>query len=146
MLSKRTVLFFVLLTAMILTACGTQGGQAPQGASGPVEVRVAMTEFAFESPITEFQTGVTYRFVVTNNGAIPHEFMIIQPMENASDMTMEELDEMALVVVEEDDLSSGATQTVEFTFTETAPAGSLEFACHTPGHYDAGMKLPITVK
>jgi uncharacterized cupredoxin-like copper-binding protein len=67
-------------------------------------------------------------------------------MENASDMTMEELDEMALVVVEEDDLSSGATQTVEFTFTETAPAGSLEFACHTPGHYDAGMKLPITVK
>lgn len=140
MFSKKTVLFFGLVTAMILTACGSQS------ASGVVEVKVSMTEFAFESPLTEFQTGVTYRFVVTNNGAIPHEFMIISPMQNASDMTMEELDEMALVVVEEDDFPSGATQTVEYTFTEAAPAGSLEFACHTPGHYEAGMKLPITVE
>jgi len=140
MFSKKIVLFLGLATAMILTACGAQG------ASGTVEVKVSMSEFAFESPVTEFQTGVTYRFVVTNNGAIPHEFMIISPMENASDMTMEELDEMALVVIEEDDLPPGGTQTVDFTFTEAAPTGSLEFACHTPGHYEAGMKLPITVK
>lgn len=146
MFSKKTVLFVVLVLTMILAACGAQGGQGAQDTSGPVELMVSAKEFAFESPMTEFQTGVTYRFVVTNDGSIPHEFMIIPPMENASDMTMEELDEMALVVVEEDDLPSGATQTVEFTFTEPAPAGNLEFACHTPGHYEAGMKLPITVK
>ena len=145
-MSIKTTWFIWLIIALALAACSPEGGQSPQGGSGPVEVKISMTEFAFESPITEFQTGVTYRFVVTNNGAIPHEFMILPPMENASNMTMEELDEMSLVVIEEDDLPPGATQTVEFMFTEPASTGSLEFACHTPGHYDAGMKLPITVK
>lgn len=146
MFSKRTVWFAVLASAMILAACGAQGGQAPQGAGGPVEVRVSAKEFSFESPMAEFQTGVTYRFVVTNDGSIPHEFMIMPPLENAGNMGMEEMDEMALAMIEEEDLAPGTTQTIEFTFTAPAPSGSLEFACHTPGHYEAGMKLPITVK
>ncbi len=30
------------------------------------------------------------------------------------------------------------------TFPDTV--GSLEFACHTEGHYEAGMRSPITVE
>ncbi len=52
---------------------------------------------------------------------------------------------MALGMIEEDDMPAGATGTLDLTFTEPAEAGKLEFACHVPGHYEAGMKLPITV-
>ena len=146
MFSKKVVLYVVLVTALILSACGAQGEGADQDTSGPIEVRVSAAEFAFESSMTEFQTGVTYRFVVTNNGSIPHEFMIMPPLEMPGEMSMEEMDEMALVLIEEEDLPVGATETVEYTFTEPAPAGSLEFACHTPGHYEANMKLAITIR
>jgi uncharacterized cupredoxin-like copper-binding protein len=37
----------------------------------------------------------------------------------------------------------GTTVTREFTFTQ---AGDFEFAYRVPGHYEAGMLLPITVQ
>jgi len=62
------------------------------------------------------------------------------------DMDMEAMDEMALAMIEEDELTPGATKTLDYTFTEPASTGDLEFVCHVEGHYEAGMKLPITVK
>lgn len=134
-------LVFPLIAGLLLTACG--------GRDRTVEVRVTMTEFGFESSLTEFETGVPYRFVVTNAGAVNHEFMIMAPLtedQMGMAMDMHELDETALAMIGEDQLPPGATATLEFTFTEAAPAGTLEFACHTPGHYEAGMKLPIVVR
>lgn len=130
-----------LVAGLLLTACG--------GQDGVVEVRVTLIEFGFESSLTEFEADVPYRFVVTNAGAVNHEFMIMAPLtedQMGMAMDMHELDESALAMIEEDQLPPGATATLEFTFAETAPAGVLEFACHTPGHYEAGMKLPIVVK
>lgn len=130
-----------LVAGLLLTACG--------GQDGAIEVRVTLTEFGFESSLTEFEADVPYRFVVTNAGAVNHEFMIMTPLtedQMGMAMDMHELDEAALAMIEEDQLPPGATATLEFTFAETAPAGVLEFACHTPGHYEAGMKLPIVVK
>lgn len=130
-----------LVAGLLLTACGGQGGA--------VKVRVTLTEFGFESSLTEFEAGVPYQFVVTNAGAVNHEFMIMPPLaedQMGMAMDMHELDKTALAMIEEDELPPGATATLEFTFTEAAPAGTLEFACHTPGHYEAGMKLPIIVR
>lgn len=130
----------VVLTAMIwlLTACGGQKQN---------EVKVTLTEYAIQSSVTDFQVGVPYHFVVTNAGQVNHEFMIMPPlMEDQMGMNMEEMDKMALAMIEADELTPGKTQTLDYTFTEPAPSGSLEFACHTPGHYEQGMKLPITVK
>lgn len=136
---------FVVLFAMglLLTACGGQGGR------DSVEVQITLTEFGIESSLTEFETGVPYRFVVTNAGAVEHEFMIMPPLagdQMGMNMNMMELDEMALAMIPADRLPSGSSSSFEYTFTETAPAGTLEFACHTPGHYEANMKLPITIK
>ncbi|NOH01879.1 MAG: hypothetical protein HND47_07900 [Chloroflexi bacterium] len=134
--------FLVLIAAALgLAACG--------GQKGTVEVQVTLTEFGIESSLTEFEAGVPYRLVVTNEGAVNHEFMIMPPLtEDQMGMTMDmhELDENALAMIAEDQLTPGATATLEFTFPEAAPAGALEFSCHTPGHYEAGMKLPIVVK
>jgi len=49
------------------------------------------------------------------------------------------------VQVTEDKLPPGATITVEYTFTEPMTPGDLEIACHISGHYESGMKMPITV-
>lgn len=136
----RKVLVVLVAVGLILTACGGQRA---------TEVKITLTEFGVKSSMTEFQVGVPYHFVVTNEGAVEHEIMIMPPLtedQMGMAMDMAALDEMALALIEEDELPSGATATMDFTFTESAPAGTLEFACHTPGHYEAGMKLPIIVK
>lgn len=39
-------------------------------------------------------------------------------------------------------LKPGVTKKLNFTF---AKAGKYEVACHTPGHYSAGMKIDVVV-
>lgn len=96
------------------------------------------------SDVTTFTAGESYHFVVKNEGKLAHELMIVQPIE-AGTMDMEAMDEMALYVIEEDDLEAGDTVEFDFTFPEDAVGTDLEFACHISGHYEAGMHLPITV-
>lgn len=137
--------FFVGMSVvfiLLLAACGAQGSDSN-------EVQITLTDFGMESSQTSFEVGVPYHFVVTNNGAIDHEMMIMAPlteMEMSMGMDMEEMDEMALAMIEGDELTPGKTMTLDYTFTEPAPDGNLEFSCHIEGHYEAGMKLPITVK
>ena len=129
-------LVFVLFVASLLAvAC------APAKPSGPVEVKVTLTEFKIESSLTEFQVGVPYHFVVTNNGVVAHEVMIAPVMATGM-MIMDELDAISLAKIGEDELLAGVTATMDVTFTEPA---ELELSCHVPGHYEAGMKLPITI-
>ena len=145
---------FTLLTttalialSLILSACGS-----PE----PVIVEVSLTEFGIESSLSTFEAGQTYSFVITNDGAIAHEFVIAELMM-MSDEHDDEKDnddhgddtEMAhegvILEVEEDVLPTGATVTIEFTFPEEAPEEAMEFACHISGHYEGGMHSPITI-
>jgi len=131
------------IAGLLLAACGTQG------AGETKDVRITLTEFGIESSVTTFNVGVPYHFVVTNAGSVEHEIMVMPPLaQDSMGMTMDmgELDEMALVMIEASELPPGKTVSFDYTFTETTASGMLEFACHTPGHYEAGMKLPITVE
>jgi uncharacterized cupredoxin-like copper-binding protein len=143
MFAFKKIYFILIVASLLLTACGGQG------AIGPEEVKITLTEFGIKSSVTDFKVGVPYHFVVTNNGSVNHEIMIMPPLmtdQMGIAMDMGELDKMALAMIEEDKLTPGITASFDYTFTETAPAGTLEFSCHTPGHYEAGMKLPITVQ
>ncbi len=143
MLLFKKITIVMAAAVLLLTACGG-GGAADSG-----EVQITLTDFGIESSVTEFKVGVPYHFVVTNEGQVEHEFMIMPPLTEGQmgmAMDMGELDETALAMIEAADLPAGATATLDFTFTEAAPAGTLEFACHVPGHYEAGMKLSIVVK
>lgn len=139
--NKSYVVVLTVIFLLLLSACGAQGSSN--------EVTITLTEFGMESSRTSFEVGVPYHFVVTNNGAINHEIMIMPPLtedQMMMDMDMEQMDEMALAMIEETELTPGTTKSFDYTFTESAPSGTLEFACHVEGHYVAGMKLPFTVK
>lgn len=141
MLANKKLVVLLVVAVLVITACGAQ--------SDSNEVTITLTDFGIESSRDTFEVGVPYHFVVTNNGAINHEIMIMAPLtedQMMMDMDMEQMDEMALAMIEEDELTPGTTKTLDYTFTEPASAGELEFVCHVEGHYEAGMRLPITVK
>jgi len=139
--NKKLVGVLIVVAVLLLAACGAQ--------SGSNDVTITLTDFGIESSRTSFKVGVPYHFTVTNKGAVEHEIMLMAPLtedQMMMNMDMEEMDAMALAHVEADELQAGDTAGFDYTFTEPAPAGTLEFSCHIPGHYEAGMKLPITVK
>lgn len=141
MLANKKLVGVLVVAVLFLAACGAQ--------SSSNDVSITLTEFGIESSQTSFEIGVPYHFVVTNNGVVEHEIMVMPPLtedQMGMGMSMNQMDDMALAMVEAADLQPGKTASFDYTFTEPAPAGTIEFACHTPGHYEAGMKLPITVK
>lgn len=131
---------FILL-AVVTTACSTP-------AEAPITVMISLTEFGIQSDLTSFVAGHSYRFVITNNGALNHEFTIIPPGEGDG-MGMEDHDmgsmSAAFLHVAQDQLKPGSVVTIDYVFRQPASSGELEFACHLAGHYEAGMKLPVTV-
>jgi uncharacterized cupredoxin-like copper-binding protein len=125
--ARRLAARLVLLAP--LAACGPSSRD-----SAPQEVTVTMSEFDFASSQTTFAAGTPYRFVLRNVGAAEHEWAVV-PRGAVNE-------QQVLTEVEEDDLPPGATVTAEFTFPR---AGEYDFACFVPGHFEAGMKLPVTV-
>jgi uncharacterized cupredoxin-like copper-binding protein len=140
MFKFRKVLAVLFFAGLLLTACG--------GQQQVTEIQITVKEFGIESSMTDFQVGVPYHFVVTNAGTVNHEIMIMPPLSKdqmGMGMDMGTMDQMALAMISADNLTPGTTQSFDLTFKDAASAGTLEFACHTPGHYEANMKLPITV-
>jgi len=137
------VLFIAIL--LLLTACDASSPST--NTDGSINVDVTLTDFTIESSVIAFEAGRTYRFTITNEGAIPHEFVIAEPMMEGEDHSEGmEMEHAGLVVeVEEDELPPGATVTVNATFPDHVDE-ELEFACHIEGHYEAGMHSPITIK
>jgi uncharacterized cupredoxin-like copper-binding protein len=120
----------LLALPVVLAACGASSSPS----SSPTNVTVTETEFKITSSLTTFTTGTPYHFTITNNGKLDHEWLIVpQGVKDAS---------KALVGLQPDKLTPGATVTVDYTFTSP---GSYEMVCLLPGHYDAGMHTPITV-
>lgn len=135
-------LFAVLtLLILVLAACGGSTSTAP---SGPQEVQVTLSEFKIESSVTTFTPGTPYHFVVTNKGQAAHEFMIMPRGMNMSGMSMDDMHKRALHMI--DSVAPGETKTFDYTFASSMMGQNFEFACHLPGHYEAGMLLPVTVK
>lgn len=141
-INPRFALAFSLIAIAGLVLAGCSGGSS--GGNQPVTVQVTLTDFKIDSSLTTFSVGVPYHFVITNKGSVAHELVIMPPASDPA--TMEASRKMALVTVTQQDLPSGGSKTVDYTFATAAPDGTLEFACHVTGHYEAGMHAPIVVK
>jgi len=137
----------VLIGMLLLTACAPPQSEGQVNPDGSVNVQVTLKDFSIESSVTEFKPGVQYHFTVTNEGGVAHEFMILPVSEHMgmAGMTMEEFDEHALMMIPIDQLPVGAATKTDYTFSEI-PEVDIEFVCMTPGHFEAGMRLPVTIK
>jgi uncharacterized cupredoxin-like copper-binding protein len=135
-----TLISIFLLAAVVLAACGGSGGA---GGSGATTVNVTLSDFTIASSLTSFKVGVPYHFVVKNSAAVPHE-IFIDPVD--PNLTPDTAKSQALAGLGPDVLTAGASQSFDYTFTKAYPAGSYEFACHLPGHYESGMHVGITVQ
>ncbi len=135
----RSRFIFGLCTALLLLVLAGCGGSASSNAN---QVNVTLSDFKIQSSQTTFASGTTYHFVVTNSGHTNHEFMIMPMGMNMGNVSMDQMHKMALAMI--DTVVPGETKTIEYTY-KSGGQKSLEFACHFPGHYEAGMHLPITV-
>ena len=124
---------------------GSDGTSANSGAPAQT-VNVTLSDFKVSAPQTTFKTGVPYHFAVTNSSksTTNHEFMIVKPM-TGDGMTMDDMDKLALHRIDVSQLPPGARKSFDVTFTDSATAGQLEFACHIGNHCQLGMHTPITV-
>ncbi len=129
----------VMLLSVGVTSCGGGASASDQ----PVEVKITLTEFKIDVSTTSYKVGVPYHFVITNSGSVPHEFDIMPPQ--SGQLTPEQVQKSALAHLSQNDLAVGATVSLDYTFSQEYPQGTLEFACHLPGHYEAGMTVPIEV-
>jgi P-type Cu+ transporter len=90
----------------------------------------------------EVRAGETIAFEVRNAGAVPHEFFI-----GTNEDQLEHEREMASgapMHAEPGQVDVPAGQTVRLVYTFDEP-GTLEYGCHVPGHYPAGMRGTITI-
>lgn len=114
-------------------------------------VQVAMDEFSFVPGDFEARAGETVQFVVTNVGVVEHEFRLSNEHrieehlaaghadhhEGSADGHHEGGDVVLLV-------PPGETASITVTFGEDTTLYS-EVACLIPGHYEAGMKAPMSI-
>jgi uncharacterized cupredoxin-like copper-binding protein len=117
------------------------GETAPAGSSTQVDITLA--DNTIDSPVTTFQVGVPYTFVITNAGRHGHNFNISTPVAEVG--SLEAALQTALLAVSQSELGPGASVTVEYTFPADAAGKNLEFSCLIRMHYQDGMLLPISV-
>lgn len=131
-----------LLFLTLFAACGGGGNAAP---AGSIPVHVTETDFHIASSVTTFSPGKTYDFEVTNQSQDTHEFMIMPgSADGMNGKSMGSMDKMALASIAM--INPGQTATLKYTIPASAAGSHIEFACYFPGHYEAGMKLPVTVQ
>ncbi len=125
-------------------------GHPSPGATPDRVVQItALDTMRFDPPMMTVKPGSVIRFVVTNKGEIPHSWSIdtkaeqVEHEEGMEGMPMENM--MGHMDGEPNGfvLKPGETKTLTWTFTK---GGDIEYACHLPGHYGAGMHGQIKVQ
>lgn len=135
------------LLALVAAACGGGGGGKAAGSDGrgaTKTVRIEMRDLAYSPDAVTVDKGATVRFVFTNKGKVPHDAFIGDEAAQADHEEAMQMPDMSgggggggAITVE-----PGRTGELTHTFAET---GDLLIGCHQPGHYDAGMKVTVTV-
>lgn len=150
------------LSAAVLFAAGAafaagsgqhSHGDMPAGKPGDpgqvdrtIEIRMVETDggMGYEPAALEVKKGETIRLDVLNDGALEHEIVLGTEESNlAHQAEMAEMADMAHDDPNALRLEPGARGELIWTFTQD---GTFQFACLIPGHYEAGMHGPITVK
>ena len=104
----------------------------------------ALDDFSFDPATVDVSPGEIVTFSVTNVGNLEHEFTLgDEAVQERHESEMAEMGDMEM----DDDtnaISVPPGETVELSW-EFADAGTIQFACHTQGHWNSGMHGEIVV-
>ena len=160
---RRFAIHFIAATCLTLSASAFAGGdhahdhgagtQAAEetaigkpGRASKVTrtIKVSMSDkMRFEPASIQVKQGETVRFVVRNAGQIKHEMNLgtekelLEHLEVMKKFPNMEHDEPNKVTI-----APGQQGEIVWQFTK---AGTVNFACLVPGHYEAGMKGKVQV-
>ena len=145
----------VILIVVIILATGRGGEHGPgrHSQSGePVEASEAdrtieiktLDSMTFEPSSTNVSAGETITFMVTNAGQIVHEFTLgdAAMQQEHADMMAHMPAGMVHDTPNSITLQPGEAKQLTWRFGD---AGTVEYACHLPGHYEAGMRGQVTI-
>jgi uncharacterized cupredoxin-like copper-binding protein len=143
----RRVRPLAALAAALVAAAGyglvaLRAGEPAPPALGPGDVTVAVdVEHSRFSPADlRVVEGTRVRFVVVNSDPINHELIVGPPSVHARHARGSEAEHPS--IPGEVSVDPGGTAVTTYRFDE---AGSVELACHLPGHYEFGMRGEVVV-
>jgi uncharacterized cupredoxin-like copper-binding protein len=149
-LLKRLVVIGVALAACDAIAHGGEHPEKPYGKPGDRAkasrtVEIAMSdEMRFTPASITARKGETIRFVVNNPGKLKHEMVLgsIRELKKHAALMLK-YPEMEHADPNQISVDPGKTGELIWQFTH---AGTVDFACLQPGHFEAGRRGKITVK
>lgn len=122
------------------SAAGRPGD--PAQASRTIKV-TALDTMRFEPGRLTVGSGETVRIEITNAGKVPHELTIGErKVQLEHERMMQNMPGMKHADPSSVTLAPGETKTLVWRFGEP---GTVEFGCHAPGHYPAGMVSIVEV-
>lgn len=137
-LATVAVLFGV---AAALAAAAVAG---PRPGAGERTVVVTMHHSHFQPAQLRVAPGERVRFVLRNTDPIDHEFILgdaaVQARHEQGRQRQHHGD-----VPGERSVAAGQEAATSYAFPASAAGGTLQFACHLPGHYAYGMHGTVRV-
>jgi uncharacterized cupredoxin-like copper-binding protein len=134
----------VLFGAAAALAAAAMAGPRPAGGPGERTVVVTMHHSHFEPTRIRVAPGERVRFVLRNTDPIDHEFILgdaaVQARHEEGRQRQHHGD-----VPGERSVPAGQEAATTYAFPAAPAGGTLEFACHLPGHYAYGMHGTVLV-
>jgi uncharacterized cupredoxin-like copper-binding protein len=122
-------------------AAATGGGaEVPALGPGEVTVRLDVEHSLFSPDALRVVEGTRVRFVVVNGDPLHHELIVGPAAVHERHARGTEAEHPSIPGEVSVDLNGTAVTT--YTFDEP---GTVEFACHLPGHYEHGMHGTVEV-
>jgi uncharacterized cupredoxin-like copper-binding protein len=126
---KKVSILFILLLGLSLAG-------AACGAGGPSKsIRVTINDFAFSPNTFTVPAGEQISFTASNNGAVQHDFIIMNLGHDVQGQFKEE--DKANVYWKKEFIEPGGS--VTDTFTAPGEPGEYQVICGIAGHFQAGM-------
>jgi len=119
-------------------------GQPARAEQATRTVEIVLGDMYYRPASIEVQAGETVRFVLKNEGKLPHEFSLGDAAAHAEHQK-QMLAMHSMLHEDASTASVGPGGQAELTWT-FAEAGELQFACNIPGHYQAGMVGQVKVR
>jgi len=129
---KRNLIVAAVLLSLTLVSCG--------GGGPTTNVDVTLTDFQFQPSQYTVPAGQEITFNSANNGAVVHNFVIMDLGTTAGPMFDDE--DVPNVYWEVELPPGGSTET---SFTAPTEPGEYEVVCRTEGHIASGMTGKLIV-